>query len=146
MSASQHGSEPQHGHSDHAHADHAHGDGHYVKVWAILLALLAVSIAGPELGIKSVTLFTAFGIAVIKAYMVAKNFMHLNVEKRFVVYLLLTAVAFMFLFYAGTAPDVMQHHGHNWRNVAADREVERALSAAASEHGAHGDPAGSEHH
>ena len=124
--------------SHQGHAEGAHGPSHYVKVWGILLVLLVISVLGPELGIKSVTLFTAFGIAVIKAYMVAKNFMHLNVEKRFVVYLLVTAVAFMFLFYAGTAPDVMQHHGHNWRNVAADAEVNRALSEAArSGHGDH---------
>lgn len=138
-------------HQEHAtgHADDAHGPSHYIKVWGILLVLLAVSVAGPELGIKSVTLFTAFGIAVIKAYMVAKNFMHLNVEKRFVVYLLCTALAFMFLFYAGSAPDVMQHHGHNWKNVAAEAEVHRALEAAKAghgEHGGHGDAAGHEHH
>lgn len=127
-------------HQEHAvgHADGDHSPSHYVKVWGILVVLLIISVAGPELGIKSVTLFTAFGIAVVKAYMVAKNFMHLNVEKRFVVYLLVTALAFMFLFYAGTSPDVMQHHGHNWKNVAAEKEVARALSEGQSQHGAHG--------
>jgi len=147
-------------HQEHAagHADGAHSPSHYVKVWGILVVLLIVSVAGPEVAgafpagaAKAVTLFTAFGIAVVKAYMVAKNFMHLNVEKRFVVYLLVTALAFMFLFYAGTSPDVMQHHGHNWKNVAAEREVERALSESHShegEHGAqgHGQPAAHEAH
>jgi caa(3)-type oxidase subunit IV len=137
-------------HQEHAagHSDDTHSPSHYVKVWGILVVLLVISVAGPELGIKSVTLFTAFGIAVIKAYMVAKNFMHLNVEKRFVVYLLVTALAFMFLFYAGVSPDVMQHHGHNWKNVAAEDEVKRALSAAAEDHGhdAHGAADSHEHH
>ena len=128
-----------------SHSSDAHSPAHYVKVWGILVALLVVSVLGPELGIKSVTLFTAFGIAVIKAYMVAKNFMHLNVEKRFVVYLLMTALAFMFLFYAGVAPDVMQHHGDNWKNVAADAEVQRALAAGAENHG-HGDDHGATEH
>ena len=50
------------------------------------------------IGIKWLTLVTAFGIAVVKAYLVAANFMHLKVEKKYVVYLLLTALAFMFLF------------------------------------------------
>ena len=44
--------------------------------------LLVVSVAGPMLEIKIVTLITAFGIAVVKAYLVAKNFMHLNIEQR----------------------------------------------------------------
>lgn len=133
--------------SHQGHSDDAHSPAHYKKIWAILVGLLVLSVLGPELGIKSVTLFTAFGIAVIKAYMVAKNFMHLNVEKRFVVYLLTTALAFMFLFYAGTAPDVMQHHGHNWKNVAAEQEVQRALEAAKTDHGhgQHGEAA-PEHH
>jgi len=95
----------QHGHAhDHAHdvgAGHDHGHHtNYFKVYYILLALLSVSIAGPMIGIKWLSLVTAFGIAVVKAYLVAANFMHLKVEKKYVVYLLLTALAFMFLFYA----------------------------------------------
>ena len=56
----------------------------YVKIWAILCVLLAISIAGPLLEIRIVTLITAFGIAVVKAYIVAKNFMHVNVQPRYV--------------------------------------------------------------
>ena len=99
--------------SDHA----AHAEAHhinYVRIWQILLALLVVSVLGPMVGIKIVTLITAFGIAVVKAYLVAKNFMHLNVQPRFVVYLLGTTLVFMLLFYAGAAPDVMKHSGDNW--------------------------------
>jgi caa(3)-type oxidase subunit IV len=111
-------------HADHTstaepavHADTAHAEAHhvnYVRIWQILLALLAISVLGPMVGIKIVTLITAFGIAVVKAYLVAKNFMHLNVQPRFVVYLLGTALVFMLLFYAGTAGDVMKHAGDNW--------------------------------
>ena len=46
-----------------------------------------VSVAGPMLGVKWLTLITAFGIAIVKAYLVAKNFMHVNVEQRFVAYI-----------------------------------------------------------
>jgi caa(3)-type oxidase subunit IV len=98
------------------HAEHAHPN--YVKVWAILVGLLVVSLLGPEIGIQWITLITAFGIAVVKAYMVAKNFMHLNVEPRFIVYLLVTMLAFMFLFYAGVAPDVMKAEGSRWEKPA----------------------------
>ena len=100
--------------SDHA-AHAAHPPINYVRIWQILLALLVVSVAGPFLGVKIVTLITAFGIAVVKAYLVAKNFMHLNVQPRYVVYLLGTALVFMLLFFAGAAPDVMKHAGDNWR-------------------------------
>lgn len=131
-----------HGHSQ-AHDAHAHGEHHtnYLKVYFILLALFAVSVSGPMIGIKWLTLITAFGIAVIKAYLVAANFMHLKVEKKYVAYLLCTALAFMFLFYAGVAPDVMNHRGRRWENVAALNETQRALKAHA-EHAEHGEHSG----
>jgi caa(3)-type oxidase subunit IV len=90
----------------------------YIKIWAILLGLLVVSVAGPMLGIQAVTLITAFGIAVVKAYLVAKNFMHINLEKKFVTYLIVTSLVFMLLFFAGTAPDVMKSYGTGWEKVA----------------------------
>ncbi len=102
----------------------------YVKIWAILVVLLGVSVAGPMFGIRVVTLVTAFGIACVKAYLVAKNFMHLNVEKRFVVYLLTTMLVLVFLFFAGTAPDVMQQDGWQWKKPPVE--------AAPAAHAAHG--------
>jgi caa(3)-type oxidase subunit IV len=99
--------------SEHAaHADHHHVN--YIRIWQILLVLLVISVAGPFLEIQVVTLVTAFGIAIIKAYLVAKNFMHLNLEPRYAVYLLLTMLVFVFLFFAAVAPDVMKHEGQNW--------------------------------
>lgn len=100
----------------HAHAADAHGHGHtnYVKIWAILVVLLIVSIIGPEFGIRVVTLITAFGIAIVKAYMVAKHFMHLGIEQKWVSYILLMMLAFMLVFFAGVAPDVLEHDGQNW--------------------------------
>jgi len=119
------------------HQEHGHHV-NYWKIYWILLVLLALSIAGPMIGIKAVTLLTAFGIAVVKAYLVAANFMHLKFEKKYVAYLLCTAIAFMFLFYAGVSPDVMKHRGRGWHNVAAEKETERALSASPEkEHGGH---------
>lgn len=112
------------------HAEHSgHGQSHYVKIWGILVALLVVSVLGPTLEITIVTLITAFGIALVKAYLVAKHFMHLDIEPRYVVYVLLTCVAFMVLLFAGTAPDVMEHRGQRWENVAAQEEVKRATEA-----------------
>ena len=50
-----------------------HGIKHYVKVWAVLLVLLVVSIVGPMFEIQVVTLVTAFGIAIVKATMVVRK-------------------------------------------------------------------------
>lgn len=98
-------------------SEHAHHR-NYVKIWGILLALLVVSVVGPMFGIRVVTLITAFGIAVVKAYIVAKNFMHLDVEKPIVHWALGISVIFMVLLFAGVAPDVMKDDGQRWRKDA----------------------------
>ena len=103
----------------HAHGEHHDHTKHYVKIWGILLALLVVSILGPELGNQTITLITAFGIAVVKAGMVVIYFMHAGSEPKYVHYFLMTALAFMFMFFFAVAPDVMQHDGQNWDNYAA---------------------------
>jgi caa(3)-type oxidase subunit IV len=102
-----------HDHAHEAHGAHAHHP-NYVKIWAILLALLVVSVAGPFLGIQIVTLITAFGIAIVKAYLVVKNFMHIDIAAKVVTYMVLTMLLFMLLFFAGAAPDVMESPGSNW--------------------------------
>ncbi|MGH9679191.1 MAG: cytochrome C oxidase subunit IV family protein, partial [Candidatus Acidiferrales bacterium] len=61
----------------------------YVKIWAILVVLLLVSVVGSFSSIRTIVLIAAFGVAVVKAFLVAKNFMHVTVEKRWVPYLLL---------------------------------------------------------
>jgi caa(3)-type oxidase subunit IV len=90
---------------------------HYVKIWAILLGLLVVSVCGPMLEIKWLTLITAFGIAVVKAIMVAKHFMHLSVERRFIVYMLSGMLLLMFVFFFGIAVDIMMPAGSNWQKL-----------------------------
>ena len=91
-----------------------HGPAHYKKIWFILLVLLAISFVGPMVGIQWLTLLTAFGIAVVKAWLVMKNFMHITEQPRFVGYIIATSVVFMFLFFAGTAGDVMNQKGDQW--------------------------------
>ena len=138
-------------------SDHeAHGDSYYIKTWAVLLVLLGVSIVGPEIGIQWVTLFTAFGIAIIKAYLVTVRFMHLNLTPRFVVYFVSTTLVFMLLFFAGTAPDVMKSSGTNWIKpawIAAEADYAKHGAPSAGGHGDAGHGAakteehgGAEHH
>jgi caa(3)-type oxidase subunit IV len=87
----------------------------YIKIWAILVGLLIVSVLGPMTGIRTVMLITAFGVALVKAYLVAKNFMHLDIEKPIVHWTLGLALTLMVLMYAGIAPDVQKSSGDHWK-------------------------------
>lgn len=111
-------------------------DNRYVTIWAILVALLVVSVLGPMLEIQIVTLITAFGIAVVKAYIVAKRFMHIGHAPKFVTYLMVTCLVFMLLFVAGTASDIYKSSGDNWRKIPADWQY--MPSMAHQSHGEHG--------
>ena len=116
--------------AEHAHA-HANDHGHtnYVKIWGILVVLLIVSIIGPEFGIRVVTLITAFGIAIVKAYIVGKYFMHLGIEQKWVTWILLVMLAFMLVFFGGVAPDVLKHDGHNWIKLYEEPAVGSGTAA-----------------
>ena len=106
----------------------------YVKIWAILVVLLIVSVLGSMSSIRGVVLAAAFGVAVVKAYLVAKNFMHINVEKRWVPYLLIVCLAFMVILFAAVSPDVMRHSGLHWENNAAKQAVESGMKNAPAKH------------
>ena len=106
----------------------------YVKIWAILVVLLIVSVAGSMTGVRSVVLLAAFGVAVVKAFLVAKNFMHVNVEKRWVPYLLVVCIAFIVILFAGVAPDIMHHAGLHWNNDAAKQAVTSGMQGATPKH------------
>lgn len=139
-------------HSDSDSGAHSGGwlSNHYVKIYLFLLGLLAISIVGPAvaprlgegqfpgLGIRVatfVTLVTAFGIAVVKAWLVVKHFMHLSIERPIAKWFLAASVLLLALFWGGIAPDVQNHAGANWENLAAQAAVERGIS----EPEAHGD-------
>jgi hypothetical protein len=64
--------------------------------------------------VKIITLLTAFGIAIVKAYLVAKHFMHITLERKYVTYFMATTLVFVLLFFAAVSPDVMKKDGTNW--------------------------------
>jgi caa(3)-type oxidase subunit IV len=96
----------------------------YIKIWAVLVVLLIVSVVGSMSSIREVVLIAAFGVALVKAYLVAKNFMHVNVEKRWVPYLLVVCLLFVVILFAGVAPDVMKHSGQHWTNPSANQAAQ----------------------
>ena len=119
---------------------------HYVRIYLLLLALLAVSIAGPEVGERldrevslfglrlglgvTLTLITAFGIAVWKAGLVIKHFMHLSIERPIAKIFLAASVLLLALLWGGVAPDVQLHEGRGWENLAAKEAIERGVAKA----------------
>ncbi len=131
---SEHAATPAAGHAADSHHEHPN----YVRIWMILLVLLVISIIGPMFEIKVLTLITAFGIAVIKAFLVAKHFMHLNVQRPYVIHLLVLSVALMVLLFGAVAPDVMKHEGRNWTNDAAAAQGAAHAQQPADGSGAHG--------
>ena len=126
---------------------HAHGHHpNYVKIWAILVALLMVSVVGPMAGIRWLTLVAAFGVALVKAYMVAKNFMHLDVQKPIVHWILGAALSLMVLLYGALAPDVQKGAGQQWKKDAGfHHSFTTSKPHEAGEH-AKGAPEGSGEH
>ena len=114
-----------------AHEDHS---AYYIKIWAILVALLVVSVAGPFIGVFWITMVTAFGIACVKAYLVATRFMHITAEPPFVSYIVVTALVFMLLFFAAVAPDVMKPDGSNWIKPAWLAEANETAADHAPTH------------
>ncbi|MBC7658394.1 MAG: cytochrome C oxidase subunit IV family protein [Chitinophagaceae bacterium] len=119
------------GHVDsHDHDAHTDSDGHgpafYIKIWAILLVLFLISVAGPEISHhKAVILVTAFGIAIVKAYMVAVNFMHIKHEKKYIAYIMFAMLGAVFLFYIAVSTDVQMTSGSNWENASAKAVIEQ---------------------
>ncbi len=116
---------------------------HYVRIYILLLVLLAVSIAGPLVGERldteisifgyqiglgiTLTLITAFGIAIWKASLVVKHFMHLSIERPIAKVFLAASVLLLALFWGGVAPDVQLHDGRMWENLAAKAAVDRGI-------------------
>jgi predicted MFS family arabinose efflux permease len=105
-----------------SHAGAHHPASYYIRIYWILAALLVVSILGPlyadKFGAmqKVVVMVTAYGIAIVKSIMVAGKFMHLNIEKKFIWWLLITCLVAMFVCFAALAPDIMNDRGANWIN------------------------------
>ncbi len=135
QAAQSHSQEDHGSHGGGGHGSH-HAPIYYVKIWALLLVLLVVSILGPMLGHKVLTLITAFGIAIVKALIVAAFFMHLNIEKKYVWYILFAMLAMVGMFFFGTAADIMKPTGSNWEKVTALKLIEEHKNKPAGEHGA----------
>ena len=83
---------------------------------------------GSNAGSSGYTLITAFGIAVVKAFMVAANFMHIKFEKHIIWFMMLMSLTLLGVFFFGVAPDIMMTEGDQWIDCIADNScVEQRL-------------------
>ena len=106
----------------------AHTHPNYIKIWYWLLVLLAISVVGPMFEIPALTIITAFGIAIVKSYMVASYFMHLKFEKKIIWLLLLMSVVLLGVFFFGVGSDIMMTEGDQWIDCIEDKScVEQRL-------------------
>ena len=116
-------------------AGHKHPS--YKKIYFLLLILFSISVAGPEvtdlMGLEDgskirllIILFTAFVIALVKAYYVCSYFMHLKFEKIYAPYILLTCAALLFVFFFGAATDTMKSEGHHWQKTFKESDLHHA--------------------
>lgn len=101
-----------------------HPASYYIRIYWILFALFAVSVIGPltagHAGSAAglVVLVTAFGVAFVKALMVAGKFMHLNVERKMIWWLMILCLLALLTCFFGLAPDVMNSNGSNWESTS----------------------------
>ena len=78
-------------------------------IWYWLMALVVVSVSASAFLPKAEALMLIFAVAVIKALMVARNYMHLKHEKALIYALALVPLAFVIIFLIGMIPDFVYH-------------------------------------
>ena len=86
----------------------------YIVIWFVLVVLFAASVSFSLFPSVVVGVVFAFAIAIVKTYMVAAYFMHLNIEPKWVWMMLGLALLAVFIMWLGIAPDVMEATGTNW--------------------------------
>ncbi|MDP7395771.1 MAG: cytochrome C oxidase subunit IV family protein [Lentisphaeria bacterium] len=79
----------------------------YIKIWAILLVLLIVSLIVGMIGYQFFAVWMIFTIAVVKALMVVAYYMHLLWEPKFLWLAVGFAVLCLFFLFLGVVPDIL---------------------------------------
>ena len=78
-------------------------------IWYWLMALVIVSVGASVVLPKAEALMLIFTVAVIKALLVARNYMHLKHEKAIIYAIALVPLAFVIIFLIGMFPDFGYH-------------------------------------
>ncbi len=89
----------------------AHEHPNYIALWGVLLALLFAGIGAGFLGNHVLAAVLVFGVAFVKAWIVAMNYMHLQFEPKLVKIVVLGAICIVFLVFVGLVPDIVYVYG-----------------------------------
>lgn len=82
---------------------------HYFIIWLWLVGLVGLSIAASSILPKTQAVALIFFIAIVKAFLVARNYMHLTNEKPIHYAIALVPLAFVVIFLFGLFPDFVYH-------------------------------------
>jgi caa(3)-type oxidase subunit IV len=82
---------------------------HYLIIWLWLVALVGISVAAASVLPKFQALALIFSSAIVKAFLVARNYMHLKNERPIYYAIVLVPLAFVVIFLFGLFPDFVYH-------------------------------------
>lgn len=82
---------------------------HYLIIWLWLVALVGISVAAASILPKVQALTLIFSVAVVKALLVARNYMHLKNERPIYYAMALVPLAFVIILLFGLFPDFVYH-------------------------------------
>jgi caa(3)-type oxidase subunit IV len=82
---------------------------HYLVIWFWLLALVVFSVSASVVLPKTQALVLIFAIASVKAFLVARHYMHLKNERAIIYAIALVPLAFVLIFLIGLFPDFVFH-------------------------------------
>ena len=80
-----------------------------LTIWYWLMALVVFSVVAASFLPKTQAIILIFAIAIIKALMVARHYMHMKHEKALIYAIALVPLAFIIIFLFGLFPDFVYH-------------------------------------
>ena len=84
-----------------------HGNSEYVTIWVWLVVLLVLGLAIMGLPIPKIVVVTmVFAVAVVKAAMVVRNYMHLKSEHMLIIAIVMVPVLFFIGLMITLVPDI----------------------------------------
>ena len=78
---------------------------HYLIIWIWLLALVVLSVAAASILPKTQALVLIFAVAILKALLVARNYMHLKNERAIIYAMVLIPLTFVIILLFALFPD-----------------------------------------
>ncbi|MDP2604038.1 MAG: cytochrome C oxidase subunit IV family protein [Deltaproteobacteria bacterium] len=78
---------------------------HYLIIWLWLLALVVFSVAAASILPKTQALVLIFAVAILKALLVARNYMHLKNERAIIYAMVLIPLTFVIILLFALFPD-----------------------------------------